>query len=163
MRKRLERDEACPSCGFLLWEPIAESPHSKLGLYNDNRFPGRSILTLRGHFSSLEQLPMDTLMGFMRDVQVSISAIQAATGAARVNVAILGNRDPHVHAHLVPRFPQREEFPDCSPWNDMRPKIPMKKSEVDELRNSIHGYLTKFDTRRLKDLMLGESPVLFDL
>jgi diadenosine tetraphosphate (Ap4A) HIT family hydrolase len=77
---------------------------------------------LNTHYDSFEELPADVLMSFMADIQSSMSAIRLATGAARVNVAILGNRDPHVHAHLIPRFPDEEQFPDCSPWNDLRLK-----------------------------------------
>lgn len=109
-------------CGFMLWNPIAESEFSRLGLYDDARFPGRCILRLNAHYDSLEELPEDVLLSFMQDVQIAMLAIKAATGAARVNVAILGNRDPHVHAHLIPRFPSEEHFPDCSPWNDLRHK-----------------------------------------
>lgn len=117
----LVEDIPC-GCGFVLWNPVAQSETSRLGLYDDARFPGRCILRLDAHYESLEELPEDVLMSFMQDIQAAMSAIKAATGAARVNVAILGNRDPHVHAHLIPRFPGEEEFPDCSPWNDMRVK-----------------------------------------
>lgn len=117
----LVEDTPC-GCGFVLWNPIAKSETSRLGLYDDARFPGRCILRLDAHYDSLEELPEDILISFMEDVQISISAIKAATGAVRVNVAILGNRDSHVHAHLIPRFPENEQFPDCSPWNDQRTK-----------------------------------------
>lgn len=121
-------DENAPCfCGFALWLPIADSEHSRLGLYNDARFPGRSILTLKDHYESLEEVPMETMTGFIEDIQKTMTAIRTATGAARVNVAILGNRDPHVHAHLIPRFPSTEEFPDCSPWNDRRIKTALSE------------------------------------
>lgn len=121
LTKPLVEDTPC-KCGFVLWNPIAQTETSSLGLYDDARFPGRCILRLNAHYDSLDELPSEVLMSFMRDVQTAMSAIKAATTAARVNVAILGNRDPHVHAHLIPRFPAEEEFPDCSPWNDMRVK-----------------------------------------
>jgi diadenosine tetraphosphate (Ap4A) HIT family hydrolase len=124
----LTQDAEC-ECGFVLWNPIAQSDYSSLGLYDDARFPGRSILRLKTHYDSLEEVPTDILMGFMQDVQVAMAAIRTASGAARVNVAILGNRDPHVHAHLVPRFPLAEEFPDCSPWNDLRLKTSLPVAE----------------------------------
>ena len=141
-RERQDYDEACTVCGFELWEPIAASAHSKLGLYNDSRFPGRCILSLVIHEESMESLSMDTLMEFMRDAQVAMKAIKRATGAARVNFSVLGNREPHVHAHLIPRFPENEEFPDCSPWNDQRPKEKLPKQEVERLKGAIVSYLT---------------------
>ena len=147
LRNRLDKDDACLECGFLLWEPIAVSAHSRLGLYNDDRFPGRCILALHGHYASLDALPPEVLIGFMSDVQTAIRAIQIATGAARVNTAILGNRDPHVHAHLIPRYPEHEEFPDCSPWND-----PRKKGKLGGLR------ARSIKERILACLIYGETP-----
>lgn len=132
----LSEDTSCP-CGFVLWQPIAQSEFSCLGLYDDARFPGRSILRLNEHQDAFERVPADILMGFMKDIQAAMTAIQIATGAARVNVAILGNRDSHVHAHLVPRFPEKEEFPDCSPWNDLRPKTSLDGIDKTRIKTSI--------------------------
>lgn len=132
----LSDDTPCV-CGFVLWQPIAQSEYSSLGLYDDARFPGRSILRLNEHQDAFEKVPADMLMGFMQDIQAAMTAIQIATGAARVNVAILGNRDPHVHAHLVPRLPEKEEFPDCSPWNDLRPKTSLDGIEKARIKTSI--------------------------
>ena len=117
--ERLYSSVACQQCGFELWEPIAQSSHTSLGLYNDDRFPGRCILSLQEHKESLEELTVDVMVFFMRDIQIAMKAIRQATNAARVNVAILGNRESHLHAHLIPRFPDNEQFPDCSPWNDL--------------------------------------------
>lgn len=132
----LIEDAPC-RCGFVLWNPIAKSEVSRLGLYDDARFPGRCLLRLNAHYDSLDELPPDILMNLMSDVQTAMSAIKAATGAARINVAILGNRDPHVHAHLIPRFPDEEEFPDCSPWNDLRPKTCLPASSRIAIMNAI--------------------------
>lgn len=120
----------CSVCNFNLFIPIAKLSISSLGLYSDNRFEGRSILSMTKHYDSLEEVPVEELALFMKDIQESMQAIRSATGSPRVNVAILGNRESHVHAHLIPRYPDAEEFPDCSPWNDERAKQPL--SEEDE-------------------------------
>lgn len=147
-----------------LWEPIAFSQHSKLGLYNDDRFPGRSILVLRDTYTALEDVPMDTMISFMRDIQISMAAIKNATGAKRVNMSILGNRDPQVHAHLIPRFPENEEFPDSSPWNDMRPKGTLGRDEVEILKERIMNEILELDTRGLKAAnVTAKSPTLFSV
>ena len=142
--------DSCVDCGFALWEPIAASTHSRLGLYNDDRFPGRCILMFRDHFESLDQLPMDSTLGFVRDIQLATRAIKKATGAARVNISLLGNRDPHLHAHLVPRFPHLEQFPDSSPWNDLRVKdVSAERVELvkGEILDSLLGAETRVPTR----------------
>lgn len=146
-------DSPCVSCGFELWEPIAKSLTSKLGLYNDDRFPGRCILELSEHRTSLEDVSMDSILGFMRDIQIAMEAIRLAVNADRVNVAILGNRDAHVHAHLIPRFPKLEEFPDCSPWNDRREKGVLGANDVNELKQRIARQLQRTETRGKTRLM----------
>lgn len=147
--------------GFEFFEPIARSDHSVLGLYNDDRFPGRSILASTENVQSLTELSMDTMLGFMRDLQIAMEAIKRSSGATRVNVAFLSNREPHLHAHLIPRFPEREEFPDCSPWNDRRPKGVLADSEVQVLKQRIFQNIVRFDTRSSKSL--NEDPTLFEV
>lgn len=113
-------DDMPCECGFLLRRPIARSRFSSLGFYDDARFPGRMILKLNTHYDALDRLPLNLLTGFMQDAQYAMNAVRKATGAVRVNFAVLGDREPHVHAHLVPRF--THDMPDGSPWDDPRPK-----------------------------------------
>lgn len=116
----------CETCGFELWNHIPEPlPVSSLGLYSDNRFPGRSILKLNTHKETLEDLEPELLTAFMLDVQKAVKVLKQVTGSNRINVAVLGNTVPHVHAHRIPRYPETETFPGKSPWNDPRPLQPL--------------------------------------
>jgi diadenosine tetraphosphate (Ap4A) HIT family hydrolase len=54
------------------------------------------------HFDAM---PATELGGFMADVQRASRALRQLSAVERVNVAILGNREPHVHAYLIPRRP----------------------------------------------------------
>lgn len=112
----------CSECSFSLWIPVAPLGVSFLGLYDDNRFPGRCILALQPHYESWQDIPSSVLNPFVADSQLAARAITVATGANRVNLAVLGNADPHVHFHMIPRYPDREELPSRSPWDDPRPK-----------------------------------------
>lgn len=127
----------CNVCSFDLYLPIASLRVSHLGLYNDSRFPGRCLLVLNDHYESFETLPPHLMALYMEDIKQSIHAIKSATGSDRVNLAILGNREPHVHSHLIPRYPEQEEFPDCSPWDDPRPKTSMTEEQVGTLLSCI--------------------------
>lgn len=133
---------ACDTCGFDLWSPIADvSQVSQLALYDDNRFPGRCLLAIRGHHEHFDQLPSELAAAFMKDVARSMTAIQKATGATRINIAILGNAVPHIHAHLIPRYPGNEDFPHDTPWKDPRPEEPLdaqlKATMVETLRAAL--------------------------
>ena len=85
----------------------------------------------------MEDLNDEQLMLFMVDVRSAVKALKVATGSTRVNVAILGNREAHVHAHLIPRYPAAEAKPDSSPWDDPREKTTLPDVEVAELTAKI--------------------------
>lgn len=133
---------ACSECKFALWRPISALSASQLGLYSDIRFPGRSMLSLNDHYDHLDEVPMDTLWKFMVDLKHSIAAIKTATGAPRVNTAILGNQEGHVHAHLIPRQPAMEPRPDKAPWEDTREKGALDDTEERRLIERIQVSLT---------------------
>lgn len=147
-----DADDPCGECGFALWNPI-ETHHSlragDLGLYDDARFPGRCILRLREHATDLTQVSLATLSAFMEDIQIVMRAMYLATGADRVNIAILGNEQPHVHAHLIPRYRSREAQPNRTPWDDPRPPAKLQPAAKD------------FAIARISDLIMNtvERPI----
>jgi diadenosine tetraphosphate (Ap4A) HIT family hydrolase len=110
---------------------------SNVGFYDDSRFPGRLILSLEEHFEHIEDVPEDLANLFMRDIQQLARDMRTALTVDRVNVAILGNQEPHVHAHLIPRSPSAEPLPNKSPWNDPRPKNQLPENERLELISSL--------------------------
>ena len=140
----------CKECGFNLWLPIAGPDPgsdaglqiSHIGLYNDGRFPGRSLLVLEHHEEELSKLSEDELFPFMLDVQRAGNAIQKAVGAARMNYAILGNAVPHVHCHIIPRFEDGiDPGHKTTPWSTKAKSWQMEKSKVDTIIASIQKEL----------------------
>lgn len=109
-------DSRCPECGFSLWLPIAELSVSRVGLYDDARFPGRVIVSAIEHFDHLDDVDPGYLAQFMVDIQRVSSALRSLDGVERTNMAILGNRDAHVHAHVFPRRPD-DANAGRAPWD----------------------------------------------
>jgi diadenosine tetraphosphate (Ap4A) HIT family hydrolase len=105
----------CEDCGFDLWIPVAEYEHSVLGLYNDDRFPGRCILMIKGHYEHLDEVPSYIAEAFMRETIHAGGAVRKVMGAARVNYATLGNTLAHVHTHIIPRY-KNDLVPTRPPW-----------------------------------------------
>lgn len=96
----------CTTCGFVLFVPVPASLSvSQLGLYNDARFPGRSIVVLNRHVAALEDLADSERNAFWADATTVGRAVKRVTGCARVNYAVLGNAEPHLHVHVIPRRP----------------------------------------------------------
>ena len=53
---------------------------------------------------SINSLPAPARSQFLSDMALVGDALLAVTGACRINYAILGNTDPVLHAHIVPRY-----------------------------------------------------------
>ncbi len=122
MTEHTEEYRACPECGFQLWNPITHLSASDVGFYDDARFPGRMIVALREHHEHLDLLPGTLGLVFMQDIKWCSSILREHVGATRVNVTVFGNKEPHVHAHVIPRFGEDEPLPGESPWLDPRQK-----------------------------------------
>jgi diadenosine tetraphosphate (Ap4A) HIT family hydrolase len=128
---------ACPTCGFELWLPLVRLDVSTLGLYNDARFPGRSILALHEHYDDLGDVEPDLLARFILDVRRSGRAIKTAARADRMNYAVLGNVEPHVHFHLIPRVRANDSVPNRPPWEHPLPVSPLPADKIDLLSRAI--------------------------
>lgn len=166
--------KACSKCGFSLWLPISGMSVSDLGLYSDIRFPGRCIITLHEHYDQIDQVQGVDMVSFMDDVRFAVDAIRRATGCERVNVAILGNEEKHVHAHLVPRYPATEPKPNKAPWEDPRPRgsLPTETEDllIEEIRRELDGLMRlsflqpkHYSARRREQVYSFPPDTLFDI
>lgn len=122
----------CGDCGFKLFLPVARLGVSYLGLYDDHRYPGRCLLVLESHHEVLHQVDRDVLAAFWRDCATAATAIEAVAGTNRINTAVLGNTERHVHAHLIPRVGS-DPVPTRPIWEDSRDVAPLDGDEVTRL------------------------------
>jgi diadenosine tetraphosphate (Ap4A) HIT family hydrolase len=107
----------CSTCGFALWIPIAALSVSQVGLYDDARFPGRLIVSLNEHVEHYDQANPEVLSAFMSDLQRASLVLRKMANVDRVNIAMLGNKDPHLHAHMIPRRVTDDNY-GVSPWEN---------------------------------------------
>lgn len=124
---------SCQTCDFALWTPLVRLTVSDVGLYDDSRFPARLLVTLHDHFDHLDEVPDALTAAFFCDIRVCSSLLRSEFGATRVNVAVLGNQVPHVHAHVIPRMTPDEPRPQDAPWRDPRPRAAMTKGQRDDV------------------------------
>ncbi|MBB4657689.1 HIT domain-containing protein [Parvularcula dongshanensis] len=89
----------------------ADLPLCRVLLRNEARFPWLVLVPRRvGVREVMDLLPGDRA-AFWRDVERAGDALLAATGAAKLNVALFGNMVPQLHAHLVARSPGDAAWP----------------------------------------------------
>ncbi len=111
---------------------------------------GYSLLLPDPVVPDLNAMDMQGRVDFLRDITILGDALLEVTGAYRINYAILGNLDPALHAHIVPRYlSEPEGFRGGPPWNypkDYRDSIKFDQSRDKELMKQIAGAVQ----RRLK-------------
>jgi diadenosine tetraphosphate (Ap4A) HIT family hydrolase len=73
-------------------------------LANMQYLPGYCILLPDPVVSSLNDLTPAQQATYLCDMAMVGDALLEVTGAYRINYAIMGNSDPALHAHIVPRY-----------------------------------------------------------
>lgn len=127
---------ACGTCGFKLGEPLATLSVSELCFVSDHRFPGRCVVTLHRHATELFDLSPALRSAFADDVSAAARAIKLAVNAFKMNYEILGNSDPHLHCHLIPRQLD-EPKPKLPAWLHPEGQTAMAADEAVEIKRRI--------------------------
>jgi len=79
---------------------------------------GYTILLPDPCVESLNALDPGKRAGYLCDMALIGDALLEATGAYRINYAILGNSDPALHAHIIPRYlSEPDEVRRGGPWS----------------------------------------------
>lgn len=148
----LQRESAaaggCDSCGFKLGEPIAKLEVSDLCFVSDHRFPGRCVVTLHQHATELFDLSPAVRRAFADDVSTAARAIKLAVNAFKMNYEILGNADPHVHCHLIPRQ-MDEPKPKAPAWLHPEVQAELAAEKAKEIKHRIVTLLRKVPAARV--------------
>ena len=101
--------ENCSACALPpesddpLW--LATLPSGRVRLQNDGDFPGYCILYCRRHVAELFDLTPAERAQLMEDLARLAQAVISCCRPAKLNYACLGNEVPHLHWHVVPRYP----------------------------------------------------------
>src|SRR5436309_13558007 len=78
---------------------------TSVGKFNpDQFFKGYSFVTLKWHDEELYQLTDKNRKSFLEDMSRVATALAKTFTTDKMNYELLGNRMPHLHVHLVPRY-----------------------------------------------------------
>jgi diadenosine tetraphosphate (Ap4A) HIT family hydrolase len=82
---------------------------------------------------------------FLLDLARLGDAVLAVTGALRINYAMLGNLEPALHAHVIPRYAQEPEtLRTAHPWAyDWEAGEPFDPAAHGELLSQLRGALER--------------------
>lgn len=105
--------------------------------------PGYCLLLPDPVVPTLNALADGQRSQFLADMARLGDAVLAATGALRINYAMLGNLEPALHAHVFPRYAEEPEaLRTAHPWALDWPQAPQFSADLHgELRAAIHSRL----------------------
>lgn len=90
------------------WPPldhrIADCGTSIAYLFEDQFFPGWTVLVLKRHATELFQLSADERSQMIEEMSAIAQALTEAFHPVKINYELLGNQLSHIHWHLIPRL-----------------------------------------------------------
>ncbi len=96
---------------------ICKMPSGWLFLALNQVLKGSCLLVCEPFVVSLESLEEKQRQQFITDMLLTSKAIQSVTGAERSNFLFLGNKDPVLHVHIIPRYSDEDEkYKAHGPW-----------------------------------------------
>lgn len=109
----------CALCREAGGEIVWQNEALRVVLADEPQFPGFTRVIWHAHVREMTDLaPAEraALMDVVWTVEVTMRRVLAPE---KINVASLGNAVPHLHWHVVPRWPDDASFPG-SPWSAQR-------------------------------------------
>lgn len=109
-------------------------------LLNDADYPAYCRVELVDHVTEMTDLTPDDRARTMDVVFAVEAALREVINPDKINLACLGNKTPHVHWHVIPRFEEDKHFPNShwgDPTKDGKP-YEISDSELATLKEKIH-------------------------
>ena len=120
---------------------IGELSVSVLYLFKEQTYKGRCVVVFnKGHKRELFELTVEDRNAFIGDVSKVASAVSKAFSPQKINYGAYGDKMPHVHFHIVPKY---ESAPKWGSTFDMMPetKILLSQTDYDDIIREIKKYL----------------------
>ena len=89
---------------------IAELTSGLVHLQNDADYRGYCILTFRRHAVELHDLSETERRQWIEDISLIGRVVSTHCSPAKLNVTMLGNMVPHLHCHIMPRYPDDPDW-----------------------------------------------------
>ena len=107
----------CTLCIETTSELLWQDDFCRVVLLHDADYPGYCRVELLAHVKEMTDLPIEQRSQLMKVVCVVEQAIRDVLQPDKINLASLGNKTPHLHWHVLPRFTTDKHFPN-SHWGE---------------------------------------------
>jgi len=105
----------CPLCDPTPHEILWLDDFCRVVLLNDEDYPAYCRVELLAHVKEMSDLAPQDRARVMKVVFAVETALRTALNPDKINLASLGNKTPHIHWHVIPRFEHDKHFPN-SHW-----------------------------------------------
>jgi len=95
--------------GSLIWQ----DGFCRVVMIDDQDYPGFCRVILNQHVKEMTDLSPEDRERLMAVVFVVEKAVRDIMQPEKINLASLGNKTPHMHWHVIPRFTRDRTFPDA--------------------------------------------------
>lgn len=108
---------SCPLCQPTPHEILWLDDFCRVVLLNDEDYPAYCRVELLDHIKEMTDLAPQDRARMMKVVFAVETALREALNPDKINLASLGNKTPHIHWHVIPRFEHDKHFPN-SHWGE---------------------------------------------
>jgi len=108
---------SCPLCEPTPHEILWLDDFCRVVLLNDEDYPAYCRVELLDHIKEMTDLAPQHRARMMKVVFAVETALREALNPDKINLASLGNKTPHIHWHVIPRFEHDKHFPN-SHWGE---------------------------------------------
>lgn len=135
----------CPLCQPSLHEILWQDDFCRVVLLSDADYPAYCRIELIAHVKEMTDLAPQDRARTMKVVFAVETAIREVIQPNKINLASLGNKTPHMHWHVIPRFENDKHFPNSHWGIPMRFEDiqPLSLSAIDALKQSIQSSIAQ--------------------
>jgi diadenosine tetraphosphate (Ap4A) HIT family hydrolase len=128
-----------PTSHLVLWQ----DDFCRVLLLNDSDYPAYCRIELLAHTKEMTDLPPLERARMMKMVFAVEQAIREIFNPDKINLASLGNKTPHLHWHVIPRFEDDKHFPN-SHWGEVMREgdfAPLDEENINDLTQKISTHI----------------------
>lgn len=107
----------CALCLPTALDVLWQDDFCRVVLLNDQDYPAYCRVELNAHVKEMTDLSPKDRSRTMKVVFAVETAMREVIQPDKINLASLGNKTPHLHWHVIPRFAQDKHFPN-SHWGE---------------------------------------------
>ncbi len=129
-----------PSAHPILWQ----DQFCRVVLLNDPDYPAYCRVELLEHIKEMTDLVPTERARMMKTVFAVELALREMFNPDKINLASLGNKTPHLHWHVIPRFENDRHFPN-SHWGEAvreSKPAPLDADTIQLLAQKINAHIT---------------------